>query len=498
MTERYNANAYVSLGSDSAMIQAAVDEAARRGCRAVVPAENARTGRRLWEIDRTILLPSGCTLVLQGAHLRMADGALGRMFQNRNCLTALGKTPAGRQEDIAILGEGGAILDGGEYPGICEKSWGVPGVPRASDQMLLCFHNVERIRIEGLILRDARFYTMCFLFCSHATIRDLLFQSHCNVPNQDGIDVHIGCSQFLIENIRGCAGDDMVAVTTLDYNIMVEARVEGMSRDIHDIVIRNLQVFSANGCALVRILNHEGYRIYNVTVDGLYETSPWSESDAVTAPNPDLCGDLDERHRFVIRRRQTLGEFGYRTDAAVRIGENFWYGTRPAGPGDTWGITVRNVSTHAQSAVTVCNTLWDSHFEHIRLFGNGFRAVLFNNGDVRNVTFRDLVWTEECRPHREDGQIDIDWNGTHTKGLSAVYFSGTRARNLRFEDMYVGHGHGCVFGGYGDAELLAEKVGAMDGATTLTEDADVSPSLRDRYLLRLRKTEEEKSGIESF
>ncbi len=498
MTEQWNANAYVGLDSDSAMIQAAVNEAARRGCEAVIPAENARTGRRLWEIDRTVLLPSGARLHLDGAHLRMADGLLGRMFQNENCLTPLGCTKEGRQTGISLRGTSGAVLDGGEYPGYCEKSWGVPGVPRACDQMLLCLHNTEDIRIEGLTIRDARYYALCFMFCSHAVIRDLTFQSHCNVPNQDGIDIHIGCSDFLVEDIRGCTGDDMVAVTTLDYNIMIEARVEGMSRDIHDVTVRNLQVFSANGCALVRILNHEGYRIYNVTVDGVYETSPWSENDAVTAPNPDLCGDLDENHRFVIRRRQTLGEFGYRTDAAVRIGENFWYGTRPAGPGDTWGITVRNVVTHAQSAVTVCNTLWDSCLEHIRIFGNGFRAVLFNNGDVRNVTFRDLTWTEECRPHREDGRIDIDWNGTHTRGLSAVYFSGTTARGLRFEDMRVGHGHGSVFGGYGDVELYAEKVEAMDGTTRLTEDADMEPRLRDRYLLRLRKTAEENSVIETF
>lgn len=498
MTELWNANAHADLESDRAMIQAAVDEAARAGREAVVPAVNARTGRRVWDMDGTVYLPSGCHLHLEGAHLRMADGALGRMFQNRNCLTPLGCTLEGRQRDISIRGTCGAVLDGGEYPGWSEKSWGVPGVPRACDQMLLCLHNAEDIRIEGLTVRDARYYAMCFMFCSRAVLRDLTFESHCNVPNQDGIDIHIGCSDFLVEDIRGCSGDDMVAVTTLDYNIMVEARVEGLSRDIHDVMIRNLRVFSANGCALVRILNHDGYRIWNVTVDGVYETSPWSEKDAVTAPNPDLCGELDGEHRFVLRRRQTLGEFGYRTDAAVRIGENFWYGDHPAEPGDTWGITVKNVATHAQSAVTVCSTLWDSRIEHVRLFGNGFRAVLFNNGDVRNLTVRDVAWTEECRPHREDGRIDIGWNGTHTRGLSAVYFSGTRARNLRFEDMYVGHGHGCVFGGYGDVELLAEKVGAMDGGTKLTEDADVSPSLRDRYLLRLRKTEEEKSGIESF
>ena len=82
MSSLYCANDYAYLGSDSAMIQAAVIAAAEDGAEAVIPCINARTGEKLWSIDETILLPSGCVLTLINAHLRMADGTVCRMFQN--------------------------------------------------------------------------------------------------------------------------------------------------------------------------------------------------------------------------------------------------------------------------------------------------------------------------------------------------------------------------------------------------------------------------------
>ena len=495
-----NINTYKYLSSDAEMLQAAINAAASRGEEVCVPAINGRTGQPLWNIDKTVFLPDNTHLVLMDAHLRQTDDMLCRMFQNQNALTPLGRTIAGRQRNISIRGVGQAILDGGKYPGVVEKTFGMEGIPEAPENMLMFFHNVEHVRLENLTIRDQRYWSTCFLYCSDVTIRDMNFESHCNVPNQDGIDVRAGCHNILIENLRGCTGDDVVAMTSIDVAVLADAKVEGLSPDIHDVTLRNLNVFAANGCALVRILNHDGAKIYNILLDGITEASPWSENDAVTAPNPDLYGHLDENHRFIMDRPQILGEYGYRADAAIRIGENFWYGDHPAEPGDTWGITIRNVSTHAQSAITVCNTLYDSHFENIRLFGNGFRAVLFNNGDVRNITFRDIAWTENCHPHPEDKQVDIDWNDTHTKGLSAVSFSGTKARNLRFDGMTTGHGLESVFGGYGDVELIAKDVLSLDETTRLVEDlpAHADPEERYRISMKPNASSEASSTLKKF
>ncbi len=467
MSFHLNAADYLDLASDSAQIQAAVYDAVRSGGVAVVPAINPRTGKDVWDIDETILLPNHTVLKLIGANLRLTDGFIGRMFQNSGAGKPEILSEAGRQRDISILGMGGAVLDGGKYNGIVEKANGLPGAPDSRINNMLFLHNVEGFRLEGLTIRDARYGSTLCLYCSDITIRDMTVESHCNVPNQDGFDIAMGCHNVLIENIRGCSGDDMVALYTTGLPWNKKYHVEGMSPDVHDVIVRNLQIYSVNGCALIRILNHDGNRIYRVLIDGLQETSPSSDSDWVRAPNPDLFGTLDENHRFVLHTPTVPGQYGYRADAAIRIGENYWYADHPAEPGDTWGVTVRNVSTHAQSAVTIANTLCDSIFENIRLHGNGFRAVLFNNGIVRNLTFRDIAWTEDCRPHPEDRVVDIQWNDTHTEGLSAFHFCGTETEEVQFSGIRAGHGLECVFGGDGTGTILADHISALDENTVL-------------------------------
>lgn len=484
---RYNPNFYTSLATDRARIQAAIDAAAEMGEEAVIPAVNARTGKRLWEIDGGILLPDGIIVKLVNAHLRLADGVVCHMFQNKNAGTPAAKTLAGRQHDITVRGIGKSVLDGGEYNGIVEKCNGKPGVPYAWENIMIYMHNVENLRIEGIHIMDQRQYGICMMYCSRVIIRDITFHSHCNVPNQDGIDIHAGCNEVMVQNIRGCTGDDVVAITTIDWGCMAHEHtlVEGLSPDIHDVTVRDLQVFAANGCALVRILNHDGHKIYNIRIDNLQEVSPWSDADASVAPNPDLYGIITEDYHFKMERKQTLGEFGYRSDSAIRIGENSWYGHHPAEPGDTWGISISNVSTHARHAVTIANTLWDSSFENIRLHGNGFRAVFFNNGDVRNVTFRNVTWTENSRPHPEDKEIHIEWNATDSVGLSAFHFSGTNAKNLHFEHIRTGMGIESVFAGHGDVELTAEYVQAMDENTLLLAGDTEKPLRDESYVIAL-------------
>jgi hypothetical protein len=186
-----------------------------------------------------------------------------------------------------------------------------------------------------------------------------------------------------------------------------------------------------------------------------------------------------------MERQQTLGEFGYRSDSAIRIGENSWYGHHPAQPGDTWGISISNISTHARHAVTIANTLWDSVFENIRLHGNGFRAAFFNNGDVRNVTFRNVTWTENSRPHPEDQEIHIDWNATDSVGLSAFHFSGTDASCLHFDGIRTGMGIESVFAGFGNVELTAEHVCSMDPATVLLYGSEDKADRDESYTITL-------------
>ena len=100
-----------------------------------------------WEIDREVRIPSGFTLRLSGCHLRMADGCYSNMFVNSGCGTPEGRTPEGADRNISILGDGHAVLDGGEYNGLSERNHLSGGLPPVWKNSLLLFANVDGFRV---------------------------------------------------------------------------------------------------------------------------------------------------------------------------------------------------------------------------------------------------------------------------------------------------------------------------------------------------------------
>lgn len=446
-----NVNDFSGLDSDSRMIQAAIDEAAQTGKSVIVPKYNKRTGKDVWDISQAIILRSGTTLILQNSHLRLADGAICNMFAGENL------------RYVTVKGEGEAVLDGGKHNGLYE----VNGIARTFsnfpdhacyENCTVFLRNVEHLTIENLTVRDQRYWAFCLTSVTHSRVACIHFESSSNVPNQDGVDLQRGCHDVIIENITGCVGDNVVALLATEDDLY-PAPVS--DRDIHDITIRNLHIYSVGGCALVRLLNHDGCRIYNVFIDNVIETSPWSMEDAPVAANPDL-NLVSEGGVIHPLRHLTPGEEGYRCEAAILIGESYWYHTSKACHGDTYGIHVSNVMTHARYALFLNNTLLDSSFDHIRLFGNGFAAAYFGEGTMENITLEHITYDRDCRPLPADEHIYIDWNNTRSDGFACFLFHGTHAENITFRNIRCGRGMQSVFGGSGSGSVKLENCDAQN------------------------------------
>ena len=128
-----------------------------------------------WEIDTAIRLPSDFTLILQDCHLRMADGCFSNMFVNEHHGTKLGRTHNGTDHNIAVIGKGRAILDGGEYNGLSESTQMRDGMPPIWKNNLLLFTNVDGFRIENLSCRNQRWWALNFLYCAHGYIGNIDF-----------------------------------------------------------------------------------------------------------------------------------------------------------------------------------------------------------------------------------------------------------------------------------------------------------------------------------
>ena len=171
-------NKYKDKSSDSEMIQAALDEARVNGKAVIIPKYNERTGQSVWNIDKTVLLYSESTLILQNAHLRLADGAICNMFTNSNARTELAKTDEGTERNIHVLGIGKAVLDGGIHNGMYEDN----GIARKvvkdyghhiTENCTMYFQNVESIVIENLTFKNSRYWSMFILHTEESRISTL-------------------------------------------------------------------------------------------------------------------------------------------------------------------------------------------------------------------------------------------------------------------------------------------------------------------------------------
>ena len=334
--------------SDAESIRNAIAHAERVGnLRVCIPRVNARTGEARWVITETVYLPSGIEILFDDAHLVLADGCFCQMFAAHG-----GKRASEAVKNITLRGRGNAVLDGGRYNGLSERNSEKDGLPHISQNTTLLFTNVENLVVEDLTLARQRWWAITNVAVRHARFSRICFAAEFSrvdengvhhpgewpthyremyVKNADGIDLRIGCSDILIEDISGFTGDDTVALTALGgFERKLGYFPEGISPDIHDVTVRRVNS-ETYYCATVRLLNHNGNKLYNVTVE-----------------------DITNRHTEGI----------HRSHAAVSIGDKN-YAEQLNAPGDTHRVTVRNVRSAAAFGVSLCRYLSDSVIENI-------------------------------------------------------------------------------------------------------------------------------------
>lgn len=344
----------------SGYIQKLVDDAVLSGARTATV-----TGD--WEIDTAVRLPSHFTLILEDCHLRLKDGVYANIFVNAHNETPEGRTTAGTDDDISIIGRGRAILDGGEPNGLHEK---VPLEERKAPlykNNLILFTNVNGFRVEGIHCRNQRWWALNFIYCVNGELRNLDFCANdaavdengqiyhglqnkkykeVLVKNADGIDLRQGCSHVVIENITGFTEDDTVALTALNGRMEQAFKVEGMDSAISHVKIRNVR--GASFCSLVRLLNQGDIKLHDIEIDGVQ----------------DEC-----------RRSPHLDHGMY----AVRVGDKKMYGDRHSTKEETYNITLRNI------------------------YGEGAHAVALA-GEIGNLLMENITCGEET-------ELLLDWRG---------------------------------------------------------------------------------------
>ena len=302
--------------------------------------------------------------------MRMADDTFCNMFTNQKCRTEVGRTVAGTDYNICIEGRGRAILDGGNYNGLSERNSLTEGRPHISVNNLVLFTNVDGFRVSGLHVRNQRWWALNFIYCRNGRISDIdvlsdytrvdengnriegllrMDYSSAYIKNSDGVDLRCGCHDIIIENITGFTEDDTVALTGLPGYLEKMYGVEGLSTDMYNIIVRNVN--SAAYCSNVRLLNQSGVKLYNVLIDGVFDASAHS--------------------KYLDRGRN-----------GVRVGDLHMYGDRHSTAEETFNITIRNVySRAADAAVNLAGAITNLTLDNINTFDGAGEKIL-NNAEL--------------------------------------------------------------------------------------------------------------------
>lgn len=347
--------------NDALTIQNAISAAEADGCRTlVIPRYNLRADSTQWRIDRAIQIPSDFTVVLDNCYMVQETGIYDHMFTNSLSYSDEGKTLAGEQHDICVLGVGNVVLDGGVHNHLLEKTSGRYGLPRVWKNTMFYWVNVRNLRVENLLIQNQRWWAITHIFCRDAVYKNITFEAVPHVPNMDGIDLRIGCNNFYLENITGRTGDDVIAMTALKGVQEMSRFVEGKDTHIHDVKIRNV-LGDPFLHFVVRILNHDGNEIFDIDLDTVYDAS-----DFTTKKRP----------------RCTVG-----------IGAALYSKERKALPGETRNIRARNLTSRGDHAVRIDNTLQSSTFTNVKTFGDNLIGVGTQKGtQLQDVLFEDFYY----------------------------------------------------------------------------------------------------------
>ena len=195
-------DAGVVAESDSRSINNAVAEAIKNGTRKVlIPRVNERTGKERWDLDEAIILCSDIEIVLDNCYLRRTDDSFDNVFRNFDD-DAVRTTIEEEQKNIVIRGIGNAVIDGGVTNGLTEATSSKNGLPHVEKNNVIRLHNLAGLKLLDFTILNPRWWAINLIYVEEALISGLNIISKPDSPNQDGIDLRLGCNNITIKDFH--------------------------------------------------------------------------------------------------------------------------------------------------------------------------------------------------------------------------------------------------------------------------------------------------------
>ncbi|MDA3926155.1 MAG: hypothetical protein PF904_15775 [Kiritimatiellae bacterium] len=334
----------VAGSTDSDRIEAAIAAAVTSGeNEVVIPENNQRTGQDIWLIDRAILLPSNLRLVLDDCLVRLSPGTQDNIIRNTGTM----EIPMVANTNITIVGQGNAVLSGGT-----EVHFDPPGDKSGWRTIGILLYNTQNFDLKSFTMEETQAWAISMENgCAYGSVSNITFSNTTPYINQDGVDVRKGCHHITIQDIFGITGDDSVALTGLRSSLdgSVTSRMQvgdaypAASDDIHDIIVRNVRTYMVGGNHTVRLLNHDGIKLYNISISDVYDLSVSGQVRAAAGLK--------------------IGDVNYSTLALNQLGE-------------TYNIFATNINSRATSVVLIQGTLQDAVLCDLKPFDGAVPLVV--------------------------------------------------------------------------------------------------------------------------
>ena len=316
-------------------IQAAIDSLGTKPKVIEVAPEGPDLDGR-WFLTKALILPSNTTLVLRGSRLFMAENASDNMLRNFHADTG----DDGRDENIHILGLGGAELDGNAVNQVRQakvyKNFGI------------ALHKVDKASIKGIALGPTQAWGMGLENVNDLLIESIRFQQDGKTENQDGIHVCGPGSRICISNILGTVADDAIAIDSGAGAEDYRGSARGSGGFLENILVSNVSVTNLRSGAVVRTLaskgkNLDGVFISQVAITGSNQVLKigWDRWGARQGGHEigDVFPSCDEQKNIVIE-----GVKGSTEDVFCRIESNVKNLTIRSVRGSCGGAAFTNVS----------------------------------------------------------------------------------------------------------------------------------------------------------